>query len=211
MLRTIAAPILTLPLLFLGFKSVGVVAVTIAVSLLVDAFYLFYVKRRLRCKFIFRGFEKGLFKSLFAFTAFIAINLLVDQINWNIDKFLLGRFRGTEAVAVYSVGYALYNFYMMFSSAVSGVFTPRIHKIVNETQGNANLQRAQLSTLFIKVGRIQYLRYLLRWGEYSISSSVCWQAVSYSSGNRLLTFGQGVDMGMRITLPYCWCCPQPLR
>ena len=31
-------------------------------------------------------------------------NQIIDQINWSVDKFLLGRFAGTTAVAVYGVG-----------------------------------------------------------------------------------------------------------
>ena len=108
-------------------------------------------------KFVFHGFEKGIFKSLFSFTIFIAINTLIDQINWNIDKLLLGRFKGTAEVAVYSVGYTLYQCYMMFSTSITGVFTPRIHKIVNTTKDNIEEQRIQLTELFNRVGRLQFI------------------------------------------------------
>jgi O-antigen/teichoic acid export membrane protein len=108
-------------------------------------------------KFSFRDFEKGIFKSLFLFTAFIAINSAVDQINWSIDKFLLGRFRGTAEVAVYSVGFTLCQMYIMFSTSLSGLFTPRIHSIVNSTCDNPILQKKELTNIFIRVGRIQLI------------------------------------------------------
>lgn len=101
--------------------------------------------------------EKGIFKSLLAYTSFIALNTVIDQINWNIDKLLLGRFKGTAEVAIYSVGYTLYGCYMMFSTSISGVFTPRIHKIVNSTTNNSSEQRAQLTELFTRVGRLQFM------------------------------------------------------
>ena len=100
--------------------------------------------------------EKGLFSDLFAYTVFIAIELIVDQINWNIDKVLLARYKGTVMVAIYSVGYSLYTYYQTFSSSISGVFTPRIHKIVNSGSSIEN-QRTELTELFTKVGRIQFL------------------------------------------------------
>ncbi|MBE5744096.1 MAG: polysaccharide biosynthesis protein [Clostridiales bacterium] len=156
-LKTVGSPLLTLPLLLLGFRSIAIVVVSLSISFIVDTVLAIYVTKVLRCKFIFKDFEKGLFKSLFAFSAFIAINMIVDQINWSIDKFLLGRFKGTAAVAVYSAGSSLYNYYMKFSLAISGVFTPRIHNIVASTEDNQALQKEKISALFTKVGRIQFL------------------------------------------------------
>jgi len=157
MLKTVACPLITLPLLLMGFRSIAMVSVTVGVSLFTDILYVFYVLVVMKNRFIFHGYEKGLFKGLFVYTSFIALNIIVDQINWNIDKILLGRFKGTVSVAVYSVGYSLYQYYQMFSTSISSVFTPRIHKIVNATQENVNEQRKQLTELFTKVGRIQLL------------------------------------------------------
>jgi len=157
MLKTVMGPLVTLPLLLLGYRSIAMVVITVSISTITDLIYFIYVVAVLKNRFIFRDFEKGIFKSLFVYTSFIAINLIVDQINWNVDKFLLGRFKGTPAVAVYSVGYALYQYYSSFSSAISGVFAPRIHKIVNSTLENLAEQKRQLTGLFIKIGRIQFL------------------------------------------------------
>ena len=87
----------------------------------------------------------------------IAINIVVDQINWNIDKLLLARYKGTVAVAVYSVGYTLNNYYSMVSTAISGVFTPLVHKIINDTYSDLGVQKIQLTELFTRVGRVQFL------------------------------------------------------
>ncbi len=157
MARTILAPLLTLPLLFLGFKSIGIVALTLALTVVVEVIQVFYVKKVLKNKFYFGKVDKALVSGVFTYTIFIALNLFVDQINWNIDKLLLGRFKGTGAVAVYSVGYSLFHYFTIFSTAVSGLFTPRIHKIVNETLEDKVLQKNKLTSLFIKVGRLQFL------------------------------------------------------
>lgn len=157
MIKTILSPLVSLPLLLLGYRSIAMVTVTIVVTFVVDTIYFCYVLFKMHEKFEFSGFEKGLFKSLFTYTVFIAINTVIDQINWNIDKLLLGRFRGTGEVAVYSVGYTLYQCYMLFSSSISGVFTPRIHKLVNDTKEDGVAQRKALTDLFTKVGRIQFV------------------------------------------------------
>lgn len=157
MFKTVFSPLITLPLLLMGYRSIAMVVVTVSVTLIVDIMYFIYVIFKMKEKFIFHDFEKGIFKGLFLFTVFIALNTVIDQINWNVDKLLLGRFKGTGIVAVYSVGYTLYQCYAMFSTSVSGVFTPRIHKIVNLTKDDMIKQKAELTDLFTKVGRIQFL------------------------------------------------------
>ena len=156
-LKTIISPLLTLPLLLMGYRSIVMVSVTLLVALLTDICYLVYVLGKLKERFCFHDFEKGLFRNLFAFSSFIALNAIIDQINWNIDKVLLGRFKGTAAVAFYAVGYTLYNYYMMISSSVSGVFTPRIHRVYNENKDRPERMNQLFTDLFIKVGRVQYL------------------------------------------------------
>lgn len=156
MLKTVGGPLVTLPLLLMGYRSIAMVCVTLIITCVTDALYFVYVVLVLKNRFIFRGFERRLFSDLFAYTFFIALNIIIDQINLNVDKVLLGRYKGTAATAVYSVGYSLYHYYSMFSTAVSGVFTPRVHRIVTKSENQTERKRA-LTDLFIKVGRVQFL------------------------------------------------------
>lgn len=89
---------------------------------------------------------------MWVFTFFIFINQIIDQINWSVDKFLLGRFAGTTAVAVYGVGGQINSMYIEFSSSVSNVFVPKVNRIVAESGDDRELTR-----LFTKVGRIQFI------------------------------------------------------
>ncbi len=156
MIKTVATPLLTIPLLLQGRGSVAVVVVTLFVTILVDTVNIFYVLRRLQNRFVFRNIERGIFLELFAYTSFIALNIIIDQINWNVDKFLLGRYKGTVAVAVYSVGATLQTYYQMFSTALSGIFTPSIHRIIN-SEKDTQRRNAEINSLFIRIGRIQYI------------------------------------------------------
>ena len=89
---------------------------------------------------------------MWVFTFFIFLNQIIDQINWSVDKFLLGRFAGTTAVAVYGVGGQINTLYLQFSSSVSNVFVTKVNRIVAEKNDNN-----QLTRLFTKVGRIQFM------------------------------------------------------
>lgn len=155
--KTVISPLVTLPLLLKGYRSIAMVAVTVVISVIVDICYVYFVLAKLSQRFILGRVEKGLFRSIFVYTGFIAINMIVDQINWNVGKLLLGRYRGTTAVSIYSVGYSLYHYYQMFSSSIAHIFTPRIHGIIVRTQNDMIKQKQEVTALFIRVGRIQFI------------------------------------------------------
>lgn len=157
MVKTVLSPLITLPLLLAGFRSIAMVSVALSLSIIADAINIYYTFFKIKEKFVFRNFEKGLFKSLFIFTSFIAINSIVDQINWNVGKLLLARHSGTTAVAIYSVGYALHHIYQTFSSSISGVFSPRIHMLARTHMDDPVMLKKSFTELFTKVGRIQFL------------------------------------------------------
>ena len=113
---------------------------------------IFYCFKKLRIRFEFHGLQIGLLKEMWVFTFFIFLNQIIDQINWSVDKFLLGRFAGTTAVAVYGVGGQINTLYLQFSSSVSNVFVPKVNRIVAESNDDT-----QLTRLFTKVGRIQFM------------------------------------------------------
>ncbi|MBQ9756833.1 MAG: oligosaccharide flippase family protein [Clostridia bacterium] len=145
-------PFVTLPVLLMGYGSVGMVTVSTAFTVILFVCSVVYCFKVLKMKFSFERFEAKLFKSIFVFTFFIFINIIVDRINWSVDKFLLGRLVGTVAVAVYGVSSQINLLYINFSTAISCMFIPRINRFVSEEKDNS-----KLSELFIKVGRLQFL------------------------------------------------------
>ena len=75
----------------------------------------------------------------------------MDRIYWSTGQFVLGAFAGPAAVAVFAVAIQLEQMYMSFSTAISGVFLPKVTAMtVNDSGGRA------ISDLFIKTGRVQY-------------------------------------------------------
>ena len=145
-------PLLTLPLLLAGYGSVVMVAVTTVLTFSVFGTNVYYCLKKLLSRFSFRGLQFSLLKEMWLFTIFIFLNQIVDQINWSVDKYLLGRLAGTAAVAIYGVGGQINSLYLQFSTSVSSVFVPKVNRIVAETGDD----RA-ISELFAKVGRIQFM------------------------------------------------------
>lgn len=151
-LQVLFNPIITLPLLLMGYGSVGMVLVSVLLTVVFFVVNVIYCVGKLKMKFIFRGLKFKLLKEMWVFTFFIFLNMIIDQINWSVDKYLLGRMIGTTAVAVYGVAGQLNSMYLNFSTSISSVFVPRVNKLVAEESGDG-----ELTKLFTRVGRIQYL------------------------------------------------------
>lgn len=152
LLQNIFSPFLTLPLLIMGYGSVGMVSVTTFLTFVLLLSNIFYCFKKLHIRFEFKKFQAGLLKEMWVFTFFIFLNQIIDQVNWSVDKFLLGRFAGTTAVAVYGVGGQINTMYQQFSPSISNVFVPKVNRIVAESNDNN-----QLTKLFARVGRIQFI------------------------------------------------------
>ena len=152
LIQYILNPFLTLPILLLGGGTIGMVMVTTILTLGVLVTNIYYCLAKIKAKFIFKNLKLSLLKEMWVFTVFIFINQIVDQINWSVDKFLLGRLTGTASVAIYGVGGQINNLYLQFSNSVSNVFIPKVNKIVAESNDDE-----QLTKLFTKVGRIQFI------------------------------------------------------
>lgn len=153
LLQTVLNPFLTLPLLLMGYKSISLVVVTTILTVSKFIINYWYCIKKLRMRFIFHNMNFSLLKEIGVFSFYIFINMIVDQINWSVDKFILGVFSGTTAVAIYAVGGQINTMYMSLSTSISSVFIPRVNKIVARDENN----NEELTELFTRVGRIQFI------------------------------------------------------
>lgn len=157
LISTILRICANLLVLYLGYGAIGLIVIQLVFDVLFKIIYIYICLKKLNLRFSFSGMEKSVFRQIFVFSGFIAINLIVDKVNQGIDAFLLGRFCGTAAVAVYSVASSLNVHFITLSTAVSGVFTPHIHNLVNSYEMDSSEQRKVLTQFFVKVGRIQFM------------------------------------------------------
>lgn len=150
-------PFLSFPLLLMGFGSLSLVLATLTLTSATLALNIWFCFRKLRMQVSFRGLQWSLLKEIYAFSFFIFLNQIIDQVNWSVDSILLGRFWGTTAVAVYGLASRMNHLYLNFSTSISSVFAPRINRIVAEKKNVTD----QLLALMIRVGRIQGILLLL--------------------------------------------------
>ena len=156
--KTVMSPIVCIVILLLGHGSIGMVVVSTIISFIVDIINIIFCTKKLNMKFLFKKTESGLLKEIMIFSIFIAINELINQINWQTDKIIIGKMISSSAVAIYVVGATINSMYVNFSTAISNVYVPQIHKIVNEDPIDAD---SKFTEIFIKVGRIQFFVIML--------------------------------------------------
>lgn len=155
-LRFIAAilqPVLVVLLVIESPSAITVVIVQTGINLLIVIAQWIYVKFKLKPKAKFHGFDKQLIRGLFAFSLFIFLNTLINELNWQVGKTVLGIMSGTALIATLSAGINIGSAFMQFSYNVSNVFYPRFSVLASYGEdGNQ-----EINNIYIKIGRIQCL------------------------------------------------------
>ncbi len=151
-IRAIINPLIMIPLLFMGYKSIGMTIITTAINLIYIFVNMYYCFKILKIKIRFKNLDFSILNEVMGYSFFVFLGMIVDKIYWSTDQFILGAIKGTTIVAIYAVGSTFNTYYMNFSTAISGVFLPKVTKMVTK-----NATDKELSDLFIKVGRIQFI------------------------------------------------------
>lgn len=151
-INTILMPLIMLPLLFLGFQSVGMTVASTCLNIINALIIVFYNFRILKIRLRNQHFEYSFLKELFGFSFYVIFAMIVDKVYWGTDQFILGAVSGTIAVAIYNVGSNFTTYFMSFSTAITGLFLPRLTEM-NERKASSE----EFSELFVRVGRVQFL------------------------------------------------------
>ena len=149
--RTIALPLAAVPALLLGYKAIAIVIIATAVNLICVAADFIYCKSKVSPVISVRNFDAPTLKQIFGYSFFIFLGIVVDQVNWNVDNFILGAVAGATAVSTYAVASTINATFVTLSLTISGVMLPKIAKMVS-----ANSTDSELSAEFIKIGRLQF-------------------------------------------------------
>ena len=151
-LNTILKPLIMIPLLFMGFKSITMIVVITILNVMVLLSNYLYCKNKLDIHIKFMGFDKVLFKTILGYSIWLFLTSIVDKVNWSADQFILGIVSGTTAVSIYSLATNFNTLFINLSTAISSVLLPKMTKMVSEHR-----TKEELTDEFIKVGRIQFI------------------------------------------------------
>lgn len=176
LIQIILAPVLTIPLLIKGYGAIAVFLIKFFLIVAIVLFNAYYSFFKLKIKIAFKRVDRDLLKSILIFAGAIAIQSIMDQLNWQVDKFVLAWTNGTKEISVYSVGSTLNTYYIMITSAMSNLFIAEINRLV------ARGKNKELSDLFIKTSRIFAFLVFLIMSGYCIFGKIFilrWAGIEY--------------------------------
>lgn len=153
LLSNILQPILNVVVLHFYAKAISISICNLVVSIAAYLLFFAYSKKVLKMQYCFKNLDKSLIKGIFVFSSFLFLNTIADQITGSTDTLLLGSLAGTAAVAIYTVGTQFGNYFMSFSTAISGVFAPQVNQIVAKDKNDDK----SLNDVFVRIGRVQFL------------------------------------------------------
>ena len=178
MVATIAAPILNLFVLFMGYASIGLAMIGLITQVLYGIIFTLYCKQKLNIVPRFKNMPFYMAKEILGFSVYVFASSIIDMLYWATDKVLIGAVLGTVAVAVYNIGGTFTAMLQNMSSAISGVFGTRVNMMVF---GNQPMEK--LSELLIRIGRLQYYIVSLILSGYIVFGQIfidVWAGKSYS-------------------------------
>lgn len=132
----------------------AMVCVITIMNLILTILRVYYCYKRLNLRMHYYYWDKIAFNEMKILALSVFIVTIVDQIFWKTNQIILGIINGTAVVAVYSIASLIYMNYMVLSTTISGIYLPKINKMVA-----TRFSDEELSNEFLKIGRMQY--YLL--------------------------------------------------
>lgn len=151
-IQTIVRPIIVLAVFTIEANAFILIIIQAGINILGIVFKILYSYNKLKVRIRFHFWDKALLKEMSGYSLLIFIGIVMDQIFWRSDQVILGIIDGTASVAIYSIASQIIMYYMTLSTATSGVFLPSITKRVV-----SNAPVDELTSIFIKVGRLQYI------------------------------------------------------
>lgn len=136
---------------YLTKNVILICAFSIFVTLFNFCFNFIYSKLSLNIRFSKVYIRENLswIKEVSVFSSILLFNTIVDQINLNVDKTLLGIFSVPENVTIYQMGQQFPSYLTTMSVAVSGVFAPTIHLLCRDEK------KDELDMIFSRISKIQ--------------------------------------------------------
>lgn len=150
--RIILNTIVMIVLLYCGYKAIALVVCQTVFNILTQILNFYYFHYKLQIRIIWGKYDWRLFKEICSYSIWIFITAIIDRLYWSTGPFILGAELGTVAVAVFSVAMTLEHIFISFSTAISGVFLPRITSMIAKESSNE-----EISELFLKTGRLQFI------------------------------------------------------
>lgn len=142
---------LTVITLLFGGGLYGLVAVHAIVGLIVIAYKWIVIKKQLTLKINWKYSDFSLYKDIFGFSIWVTISSLAQRLVFNITPSILGAVASSATIAVFGIVTTIEGYTTTITTAINGMFMPKISRIY-ERGG----EKDELMPLMLSVGKFQY-------------------------------------------------------
>jgi len=142
----------TVAALLLGYGLYAMVSVHALVGLLKLLYEFIVIKKTVPLKVRFEKTDKTIYKEIFSFSLWVTVSSLAMRLVFNITPSILGVVASSAAIAVFGIVTTLEGYTYTITTAINGMFMPRISKMLTQDDGDAQLNR-----LFLNVGKFQFI------------------------------------------------------
>lgn len=150
--RYIINPLVYIPVLFFGYKSIGLIVVTTILNFIFLSINLIYCFYKLKIKISFKKFDFNLLKEIFSYSVWIFVGSVVNQLWWNSGQFMLGVYSSAVSIAIFNLAMQFKSYFESFATSISSVFLPRLTSMESNKSSDE-----EFTNYFIKVGRLQFI------------------------------------------------------
>ena len=134
--------------LLLGYGLYALVLINAVGGLLCIGFKLICITKFTDQKISWHYSSKSELKQLGSYSGWVTIIALAQRCIFNLAPTILGITSGADAIAILGIAMTIEGYCFTFSSALNGIFLPKVTRIVVNQNGN-------VMPLMIKVGRFQ--------------------------------------------------------
>lgn len=137
--------------LLLGGRLYALVIVHVVVSLLILVAKYYVIKKSTPIKANFQEKSKSIYSDIFSFSIWVTISMLAQRLIFNITPSILGAVANTTSIAVFGIIITIEGYAYTITTAIDGIFMPRITRIYSTDNADKNIQ-----PLYLNVGRFQF-------------------------------------------------------
>ncbi len=132
----------------MGFGAIGVSLVNLVLTTIVRFLYVLYAIVFLKIRPKLKNNDSGFIKSILAYSALIAVQMVATQMNQSLDQILIGSLvsQSSSILGVYAVGSQINQYFMSIGVAITGVLLPGIVKFI-ETKPSKEALTCEMSRL----------------------------------------------------------------
>ena len=145
---------LNIAVLYIWPSPISLICVSLVLNIFIRVSYTIYIKKAIGVKPLYKKPKKGLVKELFFFTFWVFVASLVNQLQSQTDKLIIGYAMEFAWVGIYQIGATFETITQSISLNISNVLTPKITKIVAGYCSDGDMK--EIDMLLVRVGRLQF-------------------------------------------------------